>query len=157
MIERALKQVGLINAEYAPPPADSDEVFRQWEQAWREDALRQRDHLLQSPVLAALAATGPAPEEDKLAQLVARYRRYLEQINALDDAFEITRLLKDCHATGAVGAKGSAKAWGGKDAKKRGRGLSASIARSHRQRSQGNRSPARRPRPRYCGIPAALA
>lgn len=117
-IEDALRQPSLINAEYAPVPDDPDELFRQWEREWSGSVFCAREKLLNSADMAALAAAGPAPEEDKLAELVGQYWRYREQIKDTQDANVIARLLKECYDKGAVGNKGSVKAWGGAAAKK---------------------------------------
>ncbi len=117
-IENTLKQMSLINAEYAPVPEDPEELFKSWEAEWSAAALEARDKLLASAELAELASAGPAPEEDKLAELVAQYLRYLTRIEDEEDAETIAQLMRACHDEGAVGNKGSAAAWGGRAAKK---------------------------------------
>ncbi|MCY3977953.1 MAG: UvrD-helicase domain-containing protein [Chloroflexi bacterium] len=117
-IENTLKQMSLINAEYAPVPEDPEELFSFWEEEWSAVITKTRDQLLASAELAELASAGPAPEEDKLAELVAQYLRYLTRIEDEEDAETITQLMRACHDEGAVGNKGSAAAWGGRAAKK---------------------------------------
>ena len=117
-IEDALRQLSLVNAEYAPVPDDPDKLFGLWEREWSGSVFCARDKLLDSADMAALAAAGPAPEEDKLAELVVQYWRYREQITNTQDANVIARLLKECYDKGAVGNIGTAKAWGGAEAKK---------------------------------------
>ena len=117
-IENALRQMSLVNAESAPVPDDPEELLRLWRAQWSEDVLEARDRLLKSAGLAELVSAGPAPEEDKLAELVAQYQRYLNQISAVEDAKTIAQLMGDCYDKGAVGNKGSAANWGGSDAKK---------------------------------------
>ncbi len=117
-IENALRQMSLVNAECAPVPDDPEELLCLWDAQWSEDVLEARDRLLKSAGLAELASAGPAPEEDKLAELVAQYQRCLNQISAVEDAKTIAQLMGDCYDKGAVGNKGSAANWGGGDAKK---------------------------------------
>ena len=74
--------------------------------------------MLNCAELAALVPAGPAPEEDKLAALIAQYRQYLDRIDASDDAREIVQLMEVCRARGAVGNKGTAKAWGSNQSKR---------------------------------------
>lgn len=116
-IENALKQMSVINAEYAPMPDDPEELFRSWEAQWSKDVLEAREQLLECAQLAELASAGSAPEEDKLAELVAQYRRLIGRIQDEEDAKTIAQLMRDCHDKGAVGNKGSAAAWGGSTAK----------------------------------------
>ncbi|MDE2749821.1 MAG: UvrD-helicase domain-containing protein [Chloroflexota bacterium] len=118
MIENALKQPSLINAGYEPPPADAEALFQRWESHWSEDVVHERRKLLSCAELAALAPAGPASDEDKLAALIAQYRGYLDRIESSDDARDIVQLMEECYGRGAVGNKGSAKAWGGNDAKR---------------------------------------
>jgi len=117
-IEEALRQPSLVNAEYAPVPEDADALFRQWEREWSDAVFDARRKLLDSAAMAALAEASGAPEEDKLAELVGQYGRYREQIKDTRDANAIAWLLKECHDKGAVRNIGSAKAWGGAEAKK---------------------------------------
>lgn len=117
-IAEALRQLNLVNAEYAPVPDDPEELFQQWEQEWSVEIFKARERLLQSAAQADLLPAGPAPPNDKLAELIAQYRRYLDRIEAEEDAKTIARLMKDCYDEGAVGNKGSAANWGGKDGKK---------------------------------------
>ena len=117
-IENTLKQMSLINAEYEPAPADPEMLIRLWETQWSEVVIEARDQLLASTELAEFAVAGPAPEEDKLAELAAQYWRYLSRMQDEEDAKTIAQLMRDCHDEGAVGNKGSAAAWGGSEAKK---------------------------------------
>ena len=117
-IEGALRQLNLVNAEYAPATDDAEALFQQWEREWSDDVFEARRRLLDSAELANVVSASPAPNEDKLAELIAQYWRYLERIEDHEDAFTAARLLQECHDKGAVGNKGSAAAWGGVDAKK---------------------------------------
>ena len=117
-IDDVLKKMSLVNAEYGPVPDDPEELFRRWEAQWTADVLDARDRLLAKAELAELASAGPAPEEDKLAALVAQYWSYLAQIEGEPDAKTVERLMRNCHDEGAVGNKGSAAAWGGGAVKK---------------------------------------
>ncbi len=129
-IDQALRQLNLVNAEYAPLPDDPEALFRQWEREWSAAVLEARDQLRNSPELANVISAGLAPEEDKLAELIAQYWRYLERIKEAEDPFAIARLMKVCWEKGAVGNKGSAAAWGGRAAKK----LAADSLRNLRER-----------------------
>ena len=115
VIEGELRRLSLVNAEFPPMPADPDELFCQWEGEWSEAVFSERTRLLES---VEIPEAGPAPEEDNLAALALQYSRYLDQMEAAEDAAEIARLLQECHDKGAVGNKGSAKAWGGGAAKR---------------------------------------
>ncbi len=117
-IDGALRQLNLVNAEYAPAPDDPEALFQQWEREWRDDVLKARDQVLNSAELSNVAAAGPAPAEDKLTELIAQYWRYLDRIENEEDPFPIARLMQECHDAGAVGNKGSAAAWGGRGAKR---------------------------------------
>ena len=129
-IEEALRQTSLVNAEYAPVPEDADALFRRWEREWADLVFDARRKLLNSAELAAIHTLDAIAADDKLAALAAQYWRYLEQIDEAKDALEITQLMTVCHAEGAVGNKGSAKAWGGVEAKKE----AADTLRQLRQR-----------------------
>ncbi|MCY4062667.1 MAG: UvrD-helicase domain-containing protein [Chloroflexi bacterium] len=117
-IEGALRQLNLVNAELAPVPDDPDALFRQWEREWSDEVFKVRDRLLNSAELSNVVSAGPAPNEDKLAELIAQYWRYLERVENAEDPFTVVQLTKECFDTGAVGNKGSAAAWGGSAAKK---------------------------------------
>ena len=129
-IDAALRQHNLVNAEYAPVPDDPEELFRQWEREWCDSVFEARRQLLASEELAELVTGGAAPDEDKLAELVAQYWRYLDRIKFAEDAYAIARLMEDCYSHGAVGNKGSAAAWGGAAEKK----LAADAVRDMRAR-----------------------
>ncbi len=115
IIESELRRLSLVNAELPPMPADPDALFCQWEGEWSEEVFKERTKLLES---AEIPEAGPAPEEDKLAALIVQYLRYLDQIEGAEDAKEIARLMSECQAQGAVGNAGSARAWGGAEAKR---------------------------------------
>lgn len=117
-IEEALRQPSLVIAEYAPVPDDAEALFRQWEREWCDAVFDTRRRLFNCAELTALDSLDVMPADDKLGQLVAEYWRFLGRIDEAKDAFEITRLLKACHAEGAVRNIGKAKAWGGVEAKK---------------------------------------
>lgn len=117
IIEGELRRLSLVNAEYPPAPDDPDELFRQWESEWSAEVNEARAGLLASAEASDVPQAGPAPHEDKLAALQAQYMQYLNRITVADGAAEITRLLQACVDKGAVGNKGSAKLWGGRDAK----------------------------------------
>ena len=118
MIESLLRRLSLVNAEYAPAPADPEALFRLWEREWEKGAFETRSHLLDSPEVADIPPVRPALEEDKLAALAIQYARNLDQIANVEKAQDIARLLQECYDEGAVGNVGSATAWGGAAAKK---------------------------------------
>ena len=130
-IEAALKQMSLVNADYPPPAADPEAIFAGWIRQWEEELSAERQRLIASAEVNALRAIEYLPAGDKLSDLVAQYREYLRQIAAdgLNGA-GVFRLLRACHDKGAVGNIGSAKAWGGKEAKNE----VAQLLRALRQR-----------------------
>lgn len=111
-IDAALKQISLVNADYPAPSNDSDAIFAQWTKQW-EDALRsERQRLIDSEEVDALHTIEFLPADDKLSDLVVQYRDYLTRILSADiGASELLQLMQECHARGAVGNRGSAKAW----------------------------------------------
>ena len=119
MIERALKQAGLINSQYPPPPTDADAVFQTWEQGWRDDVLRARHELLNGDEFREFETLPDVPGRDRLGALYEQYKRYLGDISGFDNAVSVVQLLEECYKNGAVGNIGSASAWGGAEAKAR--------------------------------------
>ena len=78
----------------------------------------ERQRLLDSELAATFKTIGFLPANDKLAVLADEYLDNLERIEAADlEAEEIVQTLQDWHKNGAVGTKGSVKAWGSKEAK----------------------------------------
>ncbi len=116
-IEQALKQMNLVNGDCPIADDDPEALFRLWEQQWAELAFDARQGLLCSDEAAAIEALEYLPVKDKLADLIAQYRDYLGQASLEDDAPTVYQLLDACQLKGAVGNKGSVKAWGGKNAK----------------------------------------
>lgn len=116
-IENALRHMSLVNAECAPVPDDPEELFRLWETEWENGVFEVSRRLSSSPEQAALPSLRTIPPGDKLGDLVKHYRSYLHVINLTETAEFIVQLMKDCHIHGAVGSKGSSKAWGGSEAK----------------------------------------
>ena len=116
-IESALRQSNLVNAAFASLPDDPEALFQIWEGEWYHSVFEARRLLLGRRELAAMDSLGALPLDDKLAELIEQYRRYLADAEGTDDATAIVRLLRQCHKDGAVGSKGSAAAWGGKDVK----------------------------------------
>lgn len=129
-IDQALRQLNLINAEYAPAPDDPETLFRQWEREWSDDVFKARDQLLGCEEFADIETLAPIPIDDKLSQLIEAYRQYLMEIARAEDATVAIQLMRDCYSDGAVGNKGSASAWGGTEAKK----LAADSVRDIRAR-----------------------
>ncbi len=116
-IDGALRQLNLVNAEYAPAPEDPEELFRLWQREWSDGVFNAQRQLLDCAELAALALLVALPTDDKLAQLIEQYRQFLIDISLAEDAENAVQLMRRCHKEGAVGNKGSAAAWGSKDAK----------------------------------------
>ncbi|MCY3914383.1 MAG: UvrD-helicase domain-containing protein [Chloroflexi bacterium] len=129
-IDQTLRQLNLINAEYAPAPDDPEALFRKWEREWSDDVFKARGQLLDCEELTGTETLAPIPIGDKLAQLIEEYRRNLMEIARAEDATVAVQLMGDCYSNGAVGNKGSAAAWGGADAKK----LAADSVRDLRAR-----------------------
>ncbi len=116
-IEAALKQMSLLNAEY-PAPGDHGATFATWMADWEARAQIERARLIGSDQVKALGAIDALPGNDKLSDLVAQYRRYLDTIaDASTGAEAAIQLMRQCHKDGAVGNKGTAKAWGSNAAK----------------------------------------
>ncbi len=128
-IEDALRQLNLVNSERPPLPADPEALFQAWRRQWAELVFKARDRLLESPEALAVRRTIPPPK-DKLGALYASYQDCLLEIEVGDDADAIQALLRDCHREGAVGNKGSAGAWGGKEYKQE----AARLLRDARER-----------------------
>ena len=116
-IKNALQNMALVQTETPPLPADPAQIFAQWQAQWSESALEARDQLLCARETAALAELPMLPAVDKLADLVRQYADCLRHIEAASDAQTAQRLMEQCHRDGAVGGKGAAKAWGGKETK----------------------------------------
>ena len=116
-IDEALRNLNLVNAEYAPVPAEPEALFELWQREWREAVFEARRQLLDCDERAAIASLGTPPANDKLSQLFAQYEQYFNEISQADDASAAIQLMRECQQEGAVRNKGSAAAWGGKDAK----------------------------------------
>ena len=115
-IEAALKQMSLVNADYPPPPDTADALFARWMGEWEAELMIQREGLINSA--AALRALDYLPAGDKLSELVQQYKACLSRMTAEDiNPAQIIQLMRDCYDLGAVGNKGSAAKWGGKQAK----------------------------------------
>ena len=118
VIDSALKNMALVNADYPPLPSDPARLMEIWQAQWGEALLRERDNLMRSDDCDAVTQLDMPPPGDKLTDLALRYNDYLGQLEWAEDAGEILRLMTDCYTEGAVGNRGSVKAWGGKEAKK---------------------------------------
>ena len=129
-IDQALKQMNLVNSDYPIADDDPEAVLGLWAQQWDELAFDERQRLLHSDEVKAIEALEFLPANDKLANLIAQYRDYLLQVSVEADAPTVYRLLDDCQREGAVGNKGSVKAWGGK-------GVKAEVARRLRDLREG--------------------
>ena len=116
-IEAALKQMSLVNADYPPPASEPDLIFARWTDEWEELLAKEVQRLLNSPEADAVRELDYLPAPDKLSDLVWQYRDYLLQIAAGHGSAQILELLRTCYADGAVGNKGSLKAWGDKETK----------------------------------------
>ena len=117
-IEAALKQMSLVNGSYPPLANDAEALFASWLQRWEDDLIAERQHLLGSAEAQALQTLDYLPVDDKLSELVVQYEDYLGRMET-DDATgsQIYALMQACHQEGAVGNKGSVKAWGSKEEK----------------------------------------
>lgn len=116
-IKSSLQDMALVQADTPPLPADAALIFTQWQTQWSESALEARNHLLRADEIAALAELPMPTVADKLADLAQQYDNCLRRIEAASDAQNAHRLMEECYREGAVGSIGSAKAWGGKEAK----------------------------------------
>ena len=116
-IEGALKRMSLIHADY-PPAADPELIMAGWSEDWAGLVFAERERLLGSSEAQALDSVDAPVSADKLADLAAQYGHYLGQIARTSEAETVARLLREAYAKGAVGNMGSAKAWGGAEAKR---------------------------------------
>ena len=117
-IEAALKQMSLVNGSYPPLDGDAEAHFAIWLQRWQEGVFAERQRLLGSSEAHDLQSIEYLPAADKLSELVVQYEDYLRRME-IDDAMgsQIYALMQRCHQEGAVGNKGSVKAWGSKEQK----------------------------------------
>lgn len=118
-IKNSLQNMALVQADTPPLPADPAQIFDRWQAQWSESTLEARDQLLRSREAAALTELPMLPAADKLANLVRQYADCLRRIEAAEDAQTVQRLMEQGYREGAVGSKGSVKAWGGKEVKAR--------------------------------------
>ncbi|MCY3780060.1 MAG: UvrD-helicase domain-containing protein [Chloroflexi bacterium] len=117
-IVKALKQISLVNADFPPLPDDPAVMFSQWIEQWWVALSSERQDLIDSAEATALLAIDFLPAGDKLSDLVLQYQAYIRQISSAEaEAAQVFELMQACHSRGAVGNKGSAKAWGGQGAK----------------------------------------
>ena len=66
-INQALRQLNLVNAEYAPVPDDPKALFQQWEREWTDAVFEARDRLLNCAAFADVTSLADRiPINDKL-------------------------------------------------------------------------------------------
>ncbi len=118
-IEKALKDAKLVNAELPILPTDVEGLLAQWRAQLDKSLLAARDSLLRLDEASALRKLARIPADDKLGALALQYRDAFMQMEGASDAEAVRRGLKDLLEAGAIGSKGSAKAWGGSEAKQR--------------------------------------
>lgn len=112
----SLTRANLINADFKAVPDNPDELLKTWYTEWAQIIIDTRQALLNSEVVHQVLGRG-YPADDKLGALAIQYCDYLDHIANQNDAQELYNLMNDCYTNGAVGNKGSASAWGGKEAK----------------------------------------
>ena len=115
-IIESLTRANLINANFKAIPDNPEELLKQWYEQWAKIISESQDALLNSDEVHHVLQRG-YPAEDKLGALAIQYCDYLEQIAKQNDAQTLYELMIECYRQGAVGNKGSAGAWGGKEAK----------------------------------------
>ena len=111
-IVEVLNQLDLVNRDLPPLANSPVQLLGRWEREWSNNVMVARERLAQSYESTALDELLVIPADDKLGALVLQYRAYLWQIKDEQDAAAVLQLLADCHRKGAVGRKGSARAWG---------------------------------------------
>ena len=116
-IAAVLKDSQLLNAELPPMPADAEALLAQWRAQADESLLDARDALLSMDEVEPLQALEHIPARDKLGNLALQYREALTVIAGVDEAQYVRPWLEDLLQAGAIGNKGRASDWGGKEAK----------------------------------------
>ena len=116
-IRATLNRMDLVAGGHPPLPDDPDALFQIWLQQWSRAVFAARGRLLASSPAQALTAMDHLPVGDKLSDLIAQYQAYLRQIELAEDARDICLNLESCRRDGAVGSRGSAKNWGGRESK----------------------------------------
>ena len=115
-IIESLTRANLINADFKAIPDNPDDLLNSWYDQWSTIIMDVQKALL-APDEVHQVLQGSYPAEDKLGALAIQYCDYLDNIAKQDDAQAIYDLMSECYRQGAVGNKGSATAWGGKEAK----------------------------------------
>ena len=116
-IIKTLNRMDFVNGQHPPIPDDPEALYELWLQQWSEDVFAARERLSQSAELHALAEIDYLPAGDRLSELVEQYREYMRQVQLADAARDICLELESCRREGAVGNKGSVKAWGSRTEK----------------------------------------
>lgn len=117
-IDETLRQMSLVNGDYPALELDAEALFQLWTEQWAKLVREERRRLLDSEQAAAVEAIDYLPAKDKLTDLAIMYLDQLRRLRAVDlEAEKAIQVLQTWRKTGAVGNKGSAKAWGSKDAK----------------------------------------
>ena len=117
-IDETLRQMSLVNGDYPALELDAEALFQLWTEQWAKLVREERRRLLDSEQAAAVEAIDYLPVNDGLAILADKYLNQLERLREdILNGEAIAELLQAWHKAGAVGNKGSARAWGSKDAK----------------------------------------
>ncbi|MCE2472558.1 MAG: UvrD-helicase domain-containing protein, partial [Anaerolineae bacterium] len=111
-------RMSLVNGDYPALELDAEALFQLWTEQWAELAREERRRLLDSEQAAAVEAIDYLPVNDGLAILADKYLNQLERLREdILNGEAIAELLQAWHKAGAVGNKGSARAWGSKETK----------------------------------------
>lgn len=116
-IIESLTRANLINSDFEAIPDNPEELLNMWYEQWSAIIIDAKHALLHSDE-ASILQLGSYSADDTLGALYLQYSSYLENVSQHDDAQTIYELLHECYSKGAVGNKGSAAAWGGKEGKK---------------------------------------
>jgi ATP-dependent helicase/nuclease subunit A len=120
-IVESLTRANLINSDFGAIPDSPNDLLNMWVEQWSKIISEVQQALLNADEVHRVlheVPVGGYPADDKLGALYLQYCGYLENIAKQDEAQPTYELLIECHRKGAVGSKGSAEAWGGKEGKK---------------------------------------
>ena len=116
----SLTRFNLINSDFGILPDNSEDLMTLWREQWSELVYTAKDVLLNSDEASSVlheAPVGGYPADDKLGALYLQYVEVFQILSGLDYDEAIHDLLTKSFVGGAVGNKGSATAWGSKEAK----------------------------------------
>ena len=118
-IEDELRRMSLVNSDFPADELDSDALFQRWQAQWAERVNDERRRLLASREAAAVEIIDYLTVNDSLADLLRMYRDQQWRLRTeKPQAEDVVAILQSWYKEGAVGNKGTAAAWGGKEAKK---------------------------------------